>query len=253
METVEVPRATLEKLMELLNVDEFLNSNDLSDKDPITQLLILALHQREMIEYQNQFIDQTRDKQLMIIDYLKKLDTKYPKEKVGVLVKQLEQDFEGESDNEQSEQNYGQESKEENKNDNENYKAIQDYHDVEHSYVHNKTSSPSAINKTSGLDENRPNESKVQIDQVLAKIAHNEDDDINLLDNPDKGEIEPLKDPVTHTYTYREISSILREQQHTITDFMYKLFLVSINFAKVRQTKSYTVFKSLLQRVRINS
>jgi len=114
---------------------------------------------------------------------------------------------------------------------------------------------PQQVNKESSPNKSRGADSKIQLDQVLAKIVNGDEElkETHLLENPDKGYIDALKDPMTHTYTYREISNILREQQHTITDYMYKLFLISINFAKMRQTKSYTVFKALLSRVRLNS
>jgi hypothetical protein len=73
------------------------------------------------------------------------------------------------------------------------------------------------------------------------------------LTNPNSGEINALRDPATHTYLYRELSLILHSQEHTLTDYLYKLFLISINFAKLRQSKSYPVFKALLHRVKIHS
>lgn len=73
METISVPKPTLEKLQELLSIDEFINSNDMGDSDGVTQLLILCLHQREILEYQNNIIKEMKDKQLLVIDYLKQL------------------------------------------------------------------------------------------------------------------------------------------------------------------------------------
>lgn len=132
---------------------------------------------------------------------------------------------------------------------------MQAYHDVEHSYENKPVNTLTNGPATNQFGDKRSVESKVKIDQVLAKVAYGDEElkDNQLLENPDTGDIQPLNNPVTHTYTYREIASILREQQHTVTDFMYKLFLVSINFAKLRQAKSYPVFKALLHRVKVNS
>lgn len=130
---------------------------------------------------------------------------------------------------------------------------MQEFHDVEHSY--DKQQNTYNTQDRSLSHNGTQNNKKIQIDPVLAKVAYGDEElkDSHLLENPDKGEIKPLDDALTHTYAYREISAILRSQQHTILDFMYKLFLVSINFAKIRQAKSYPVFKSLLNRVKINS
>jgi hypothetical protein len=261
MENISVPIATLEKLEEVLS-DEFINSTDMGDADPMTQLLVLCLHQREILEMQGEAMNETKDKQLLIIDYLTQLSHKYPQENLPVLLKELEQDYKiGSNDtigiNDASglkSHEQASEDESEDQQQNEDYEAMQKFQDVEHSFENNHSSSREQQPRNK-VDSSRRSTSKVKIDQVLAKVAYGDQEmnDTHLLENPNTGEIEALNDPVTHTYSYREISSVVREQQHTIADFMYKLFLVSINFAKVRQAKSYPVFKSLLNRVRINS
>lgn len=261
MEQIHVPKATLEKLQELLSIDEYINNNDLNVQDPITQLLVLALHQRELLEYQNSMIHDMKDKQLLVIDYLKQLNTKHPEENLPVLINELEEDYKGdpeEEDYEEGENNQSQrneQSQPPSDQKEKDYKAMQEFHDVEHSYANNPININTGQSPPKTKNKHRRGSNKVELDPVLAKVAHGDEEikDHHLLDNPDKGDIEPLMDPLTHTYTYRELSAILREQQHTVADFMYKLFLVSINFAKIRQAKSYPVFKSLLHRVKVNS
>jgi hypothetical protein len=48
------------------------------------------------------------------------------------------------------------------------------------------------------------------------------------------------------SYHYREIRKIVLEEQHIVTDFFYKLYLVSINFATLRHAKCLPVFSALL-------
>lgn len=131
---------------------------------------------------------------------------------------------------------------------------MQEYQDIEHSYKQEPINIEARDQSSNKFDSDKKhNQNKIEIDQVLAKVAYGDEElkENHLLENPDTGDF--TWNAITHTYTYRELSAILRDQQHTITDFMYKLFLVSINFAKLRQTKSYPVFKSLLSRVRVNS
>lgn len=93
MEKLEVPKATLKQLRELLSIDEFINSNQFESNDPVSLLMMLCLHQREMLEYQSSIIHDMKDKQLLIIDYLQQLDRKYPKENLPELIKELEEDY----------------------------------------------------------------------------------------------------------------------------------------------------------------
>lgn len=272
---MDIDNATLEKLEEVLAEDEFLKSNNLQDNNPITQLLILTMHHKDVIDFQTQVINEFRSKQMFTVNYLKQLHNQYEADSLSTLIQQLEQDLLS-VDEEASEVespiksnsktlsvDNSQKNVEENiknqETDQNNIQAIQNYHNVEHSYAKDSANSPSMFKTSSPMNlsqgASREVDSKIQLDSVLAKVVDGNEElkDIHLLENPDKGSIDALNNPVTHTYIYREISNILREQQHTITDFMYKLFLVSINFAKIRNAKSYTVFKSLLNRVRLNS
>ena len=99
METLGVPKITLKRMRELLSIDEFINSNQFEENDPVSLLLILSMHQREMIEYQNSIIHDMKDKQLLVLDYLKQLDNKYPKESLSDLIKELEDDYKNHTDN----------------------------------------------------------------------------------------------------------------------------------------------------------
>lgn len=77
--------------------------------------------------------------------------------------------------------------------------------------------------------------------------------DIQLIENPITPDIDPNMPEALHSYEYREITQIMREEQHTLTDFLYKLFLISINYAQKQKSKSLPVFKALMNRVRVNS
>lgn len=255
MEEIAVDQATLEKMEEVLSNDEFLESNKLTDENPITQLLILSMHHKDVIEFQNQVISELRNKQLIALDYLKQLEGKIRDDNINQVIDQLEQDImpETEPPAETESPVKTAENNQEQVNDS-NVEALKEYNEVEHSY-NQDSNPPSASKSMTPMSKSRGVDSKIKLDPVLAKIVNGDQDlkDTHLLENPDQGYIDALKDPVTHSYIYREVRNILNEQQHTVTDYMYKLFLISINFAKIRNTKSYTVFKSLLSRVRLNS
>ena len=54
-------------------------------------------------------------------------------------------------------------------------------------------------------------------------------------------------------YTFRELARIRTEEGHALSDFIYKLFLVSLTYSESHKYRSFAVFKTLLERVRMHS
>ena len=101
---------------------------------------------------------------------------------------------------------------------------MQEYQDIEHSYKQEPINIEARDQSSNKFDSDKKhNQNKIEIDQVLAKVAYGDEElkENYLLENPDTGDF--TWNAITHTYTYRELSAILRDQQHTITDFMYKI------------------------------
>lgn len=149
------------------------------------------MHQQEII-YQHGKLSTT------YLDILKQLDKRYPQDNINETLHQVAQNFNSPTKEDElgdDNQNEGQDNQE-----SDLHKDLPEKSESQKSDI--KDALKIETNDNTALNVQKSTNNQVQIDQVLAKVAYGDDEtkQNHLLENPDKGEIYALENPVTHSY-----------------------------------------------------